>query len=118
MELVTVRLGLQSSRRFQSLRYTWLLLKSDSTVTMGAVNAMSSKSPVIIEELRRLHALCHTWAIHIRAEHLPSAFKAYADRLSREGDSTDWTLSAMAFRDLELCFGPNTVDWFASAKNA
>lgn len=118
LELVTVRLGLQSSRRFQSLRYTWLLLKSDSTVTMGAVNAMSSKSPVIIEELRRLHALCHTWAIHIRAEHLPSAFKAYADRLSREGDSTDWTLSAMAFRDLELCFGPNTVDWFASAKNA
>lgn len=118
LELVTVRLGLESFRRFLSRRDTWLLLKSDSTVTVGAVNAMVSKSPTIMEELRRLHALCLVWGIHIRAEHLPSAVNACAALLSREGHSTDWTLSAAAFQNLERRFGPHTVDWFASANNA
>lgn len=118
LELVTVRLGLQSFRRFLSRRDTWLLLKSDSTVTVGAVNSMASKSPVMMAELRNLHSLCHAWGIHIRAEHLPSAVNAYADRLSREGDSTEWSLPVDTFRELEARFGPHTVDWFATEPNA
>lgn len=110
LEMVTVRLGLQSFRRFLSRRDTWLLLNSDSTVTVGAVSAMASRSPAIMDELRRLHAFCLSWGVHIRAEHQPSAVSAYADRLSREGDSTDWTLSAAAFRDLDGRFGHHTVD--------
>lgn len=89
LELVTVRLALESFLRFLTQRDTWLLLKSDSTVTVGAVNALSSRSPAIMRELRLLHERCLAQGLTIRAEHLPSAFNAYADRLSREGDSTD-----------------------------
>eukprot|EP00168_Porphyra_purpurea_P002129 TRINITY_DN124_c0_g1_i1.p2 TRINITY_DN124_c0_g1~~TRINITY_DN124_c0_g1_i1.p2 ORF type:complete len:773 (-),score=79.36 TRINITY_DN124_c0_g1_i1:1080-3191(-) len=118
LELVTVRLGLQSFRRFLARRDTWLLLKSDSTVAVGAINAMSSRSPVIMQELRNLHDLCRTWGVSIRAEHLPSAVNAYADRLSREGDSTDWSVEASTFLQLDKMFGPHTTDWFASHLNA
>lgn len=118
LELVTDRLGLQSFRRLLTRQDSWLLLKSDSTVAVGAVNAMASRSPVIMEELRRIHALCLTWGVIFRAEHLPNAVNAYADRLSREGDSTNWTLSVAAFRELENRFGPHSVDWFALANTA
>lgn len=104
LELVTVRLGLQSFQQFLSRRDTWLLLKSDSTVTVGAVNSMASRSPAIMAELRNLHSLCHAWGLHIRAEHLPSAVSAYADRLSREGDSPDWSLPLDTFVELEARF--------------
>lgn len=110
LELVTVRLGLQSFRRFLSRRDTWMLLKSNSTVTVGVVNSMASTSPVIMAVLRNLHSLCHAWGLHIRAEHLLSAVNAYADRLSREGDSTDWSLPVDTVLELEARFGPHTVD--------
>lgn len=117
LELATVYLGLQSFRRFLTRRDTWILLKSDSMVTVGAVNAMASKSPAIMAELRRLHALCHSWGIAIKAEYLPSAVNAYADRLSRENDSADWSLPVAVFSEMEARFGPHTVDWFATHLN-
>lgn len=115
---MTVRLGLQSFRRFLSRRDTWLLLKSDSTVTVGAVNSMASRSPATMAELHNRHSLCDVWGLHIRAEHLPSAVNAYADRLSREGDSTDWSLPLDTFLELEARFEPHTVHWFATELNA
>jgi len=89
LELATVRLARNSFRRFVTRRDTWVLLKSDSTVTVGAINALASRSSPLMRELRELHALCSSWGVSIRAEHLPSAVNAYADRLSRERDSTD-----------------------------
>lgn len=43
---------------------------------------------------------------------------AYADRLSQRTDSTDWSLPAETFEEMEALFGPHTVDRFASHLNA
>ena len=117
LELSTVRLALESFRGFLTERDTWLLLKSDSTVTVGAVNSMSSRSRALMAELRSLHDLCGAWGLSVRAEYLPSAVNAYADRLSRENDSTDWSLPVGTFNKIERRFGPHTVDLFASHLN-
>lgn len=117
LELTTVRLALESFRQFLTRRDTWLLIKSDSTVTVGALNALSSRSPSLMSELRDLHNMCRAWGISIRAEHLRSAVNAYADRLSRRTDSTDWSLPAETFREIDALFGPHTVDRFASHLN-
>lgn len=87
-------------------------------VTVGAVNAMASKSPAIMAALRRLHALCLSWDNSIKAEYLPSAANVYAGRLSREHDSTSSTLAASAFKELDEQFGPHTVDLFATHLSA
>lgn len=113
-----MRLSLESFRHFLTRRDTWVLLKSDSTVTVGAVNHMASRSAVLMRELRRLHESCASWGLSIRAEYLPSSVNAYADRLSRESDSTDWALCAEAYAYLERRFGPHTLDLFATHLNA
>lgn len=113
-----MRLALHSFRRFLTQKDTWILLKADSTVAVGAVNSMESRSQPLMRELRALHRTCMAWGISLRAEHLPSAVNAYADRLSRENDSTDWALGWDAYTDLERRFGPHTVDLFASHLNA
>lgn len=82
------------------------------------MNSKASKSPAIMTELRRLHALCLSWGISIKVECLPSAVNVYADRLSREHDSTSWTLAASAFKEVDARFGPHTVDWFATDLSA
>jgi len=117
LELVTVRMALESFRQFLTERDTWLLIKSDSTVTVGVMNSLSSKSRALMRELRRLHELCEQWGLSLRAEHLPSAVNAYADKLSRQNDSTDWSLPVRTFEEMERRFGPHTVDLFASNLN-
>lgn len=118
LELATVRLALESFRHFLTERDASLLTKSDSTVAVGAINSMSLKSRALMGEIWELHELCAAWGLSVKAEHLPSAVNAYADRLSREGDSTDWSLSASTFASLERRFGPHIVDLFASHLNA
>lgn len=78
---------------------------------------MTFRSATLMRELRELHRLCETWGLSLRAEHLPSAVNVFADRLSRETDSTDWTLGPLAYAELESRFGPHTVDLFASHLN-
>lgn len=117
LELATVRLALESLVGFLKSRESWVLVKSDTAVTVGAVNAMASRSVPLMNELRELHLLCATRGLTIRAEHMPSAVNVFADRLSREGDSTDWTLPAPAFAALEEQYGPHTIDLFASHLN-
>lgn len=76
LDLATVRLALESFRQFLTRRDAWLLIKSDSTVTVGALHALSSHSPWLMSTLRDLHNLCQAWGISIRAEHLRSAANA------------------------------------------
>eukprot|EP00168_Porphyra_purpurea_P006424 TRINITY_DN17915_c0_g1_i1.p3 TRINITY_DN17915_c0_g1~~TRINITY_DN17915_c0_g1_i1.p3 ORF type:complete len:131 (+),score=34.39 TRINITY_DN17915_c0_g1_i1:197-589(+) len=68
----------------------------------------------MMAELRVLHAVTEAMGIDLRPEHLPSALNIWADRLSRERDSTSWTLSHAGFVRLEAAFGPYTLDLFAT----
>jgi len=114
LELGAVRLGLKSFRTLLADRETIIRLRMDSTVAIGVINNGTSSSPTMMAELRRLHALTEAMGVVLRPEHLPSALNLWADRLSRERDSTDWTLSCAGFLPLEAKNGPHTLDLFAT----
>lgn len=93
---------------------TILRLRTDSMVALGVIQAGSSRSPILMDQMRELHNLCAAMDIQLRVEHVSSVLNEWADRLSREHDSTDWTLSASTFQRLDALYGPHTVDLFAS----
>jgi len=96
---------------------TILRLRTDSMVALGVITAGSSRSPVLMSQYRELHELCHTMRVELRVEHIPSVLNDWADRLSRENDSTDWTLSTAAFHRLDGRYCPHSVDLFATELN-
>ena len=116
LELGAVTRALASFRK-DIPRGTILRLRTDSMVALGVINAQSSRSLVLMDEYRTLHRLCAEMDVELRAEHVSSALNEWADRLSREDDSTDWTLNAAAFAELDLEYGPFTVDLFATELN-
>jgi len=116
LELGAITLALRS---FSSLipAGTIIRLRTDSMVALGVLNAGSSRSPVLMAQYRHLHEICHSMRVELRVEHVSSVLNDWADRLSRENDSTDWTLSAAAFRRLDGRYGPHSVDLFATELN-
>lgn len=88
-----------SAVRFAVLSFSHLFrpgarfaVRTDSRVTMGALNAMCSRSPRLKAEVRRLHDAFTTTGLRVEATWLPSLSNAEADRLSRERARTDWRL--------------------------
>jgi len=117
LELGAITLALRSFRA-DIPPGTIIRLRTDSMVALGVLNAQSSRSLVLMEEYRALHALCAEMDVELRAEHLSSALNEWADRLSRENDSTVWTLAAASFTRLDALFGPHTVDLFTTELDA
>ena len=113
LELGAITLALRS---FQSLipAGTVIRLRTDSMVALGVLAAGSSRSPVLMDQYRDLYELCETMRVELRVEHISSVLNDWADRLSRENDSTEWTLGVAVFRRLEARYGPHTVDLFAT----
>lgn len=48
-----------------------------------------------------LHKLCADMGVELRVKHVSSVLNAWADRLSRENDSTDWALQTTTFLRLD-----------------
>jgi len=71
-----------------------------------------------LNEYRALHELCREMDAQLREEHVSPALKKWADRLSRENGSKDWTLASEPFHTLNREFGPHSVDMFASELNS
>jgi len=116
LELGAVTLALQSFRHLIPAG-TILRLRTDSMVALGVIRAGSSRSPVLMDEMRDLYELCSSMSVELRVEHVSSVLNEWADRLSRENDSTDWTLRPATFQRLDRLYGPHTVDLFASSAN-
>eukprot|EP00873_Tetraselmis_striata_P042954 jgi/Tetstr1/463218/TSEL_008149.t1 len=72
----------------------------------------------MMAELRRLWCLLDSHGIHMRTRYTRSAANVLADRLSRHLGSDDWPLDPRMFSELESCFGPHSIDRFASALNS
>ena len=61
---------------------------------------------------------CIERRLTVHAEHLPGKFNVTADFKSRHpNNSSDWQLSPRVFRELDLRYGPMTVDLFTSFRN-
>lgn len=115
-ERAAVRWGVQS---FSHLFWPGATLagRTDSRVTMGVLNAMCSRSPRPMEDVRRLHDTLHTPGLRVTATWLRSLASAFADRLSRDRDRTDWRLCPAVFATLASAWGPCTIDRSAALQN-
>ena len=112
---LAVRLGIASF--LPDLRGCHVHLHEDNQAALGAVRALSTRSPSLMRELRRLFLLLEIHDISITATWVPSA-QNIADAPSRDFDRHGYCLSVGAFDQINALFGPFTVDRFATASNA
>lgn len=90
---------------------------TDSRVVMGVVNAMSSRSPRLMADVRRLEALLRARGLLVEASWLASVESVWSDQLYRKRDSSEWSLKRTVFSAIERAWGPLTVDRFATPLN-
>jgi hypothetical protein len=87
---MTVRLTLQEFAEHCLLRKGEIIrLFTGNMLVMYTVQAMVSRSPLLMAELRRLRAFLDRCGISLQMYHLPSALNLYADRLSRRRNALD-----------------------------
>ncbi len=114
-ELKAVRRAIQSF--LPELKGRRILLHEDNQSVIGVLTNLTSKSPKMMCELRKLFLLIDTYNIKIRTKYIRSAANVWADNLSRVADNSDWQLAPRKFRHLDKLWGPHTVDRFASNAN-
>ena len=95
-----------------------VLLHEDNQAVVAVLTHLTSRSPDMMQELRKLWYLLDAHGIAIRPRYIASAANVWADRLSRHLDKDDWRLNPRIFRYLDRLWGPHTVDRFASLENA
>ena len=99
------------------LRGRRVLLWEDNQAVVAILTHLTSKSPSLMAELRRLWWLMDVNDIQLRAKYIRSAANIWADSLSRRGRNEDWKLHPRIFKRLDAQFGPHTVDAFGTANN-
>lgn len=117
LELGAVTRALQSFRRLIPAGSIIRLL-TDSAVALHVMRAGSSRSPVLMGDMRILYNLCTEMDVQLRIEHVSSVLNEWADRLSREHNTTDWTLQLAKFSVPDDKYGPHSIDLFASTESA
>jgi len=115
-ELRAVRLAIESF--LPQLRGRHVLLHEDNTAVVATLSKLTTRSPVMMTELRRLWHLLDVNDIRIRPRYIRSAANIWADSLSRELDRDDWQLNPRIFDYLQSTWGPHSIDRFASMENA
>eukprot|EP00873_Tetraselmis_striata_P024055 jgi/Tetstr1/444319/TSEL_032210.t1 len=66
-----------------------LLYEDNNTAVVAAMTNVTSRSPVMMEELRKLWHLLDIHDISVRPRYIQSAANIWADRLSKEMDDAD-----------------------------
>ena len=116
---------------------TWRELKAVSTVLQSFASSLSderirwftdnqnvvrilmhgSRKPLLQAEALAVFHLCVAHHLTIEPEWIPRKDKQVADYLSRVVDEDDWMVHPMIFHQLDLLWGPHTVDRFANVNN-
>lgn len=116
LELRAVHLALQSVA--PQLRGRHVLLREDNQAVCSILRTMTSRSPLLMAELRRLCYTLDTLNVTLCPRYIRSADNWWADDLSRLSDFGDWRLRRQVFNQLSRDWGPFTIDRFATALNA
>ena len=106
-ELKAVRCAIESF--LPELKGRRLLLHEDNQSVIGVLTHLTSKSPAMMYELRKLFLLVDEFDIKIRTTYIRSAANIWADSLSRMRDKSDWQLAPRIFRYLSDIWGTHTV---------
>jgi hypothetical protein len=114
-ELKAVRYAIESF--LPELKGRRLLLPEGNQSVVGVLTHLTKRSPAMMSELRKLVLLTDENDIRIRTQYIRSAANIWADKLSRETDTSDWQLSSWVFRYLEKEYGKHSIDKFASKEN-
>ena len=114
-ELKAVRSAIKSF--LPELKGRMLLLHEDNQSVVGVLTHLMSRFPVMMPELRKLFLLTDEHDIKIRTQYIRSAAIIWADKLSRETDTSDWQLARRVFNHLDETYHKHTIDRFASRKN-
>jgi hypothetical protein len=94
-ELKAVRLAVLS---FLPLpRGRKVLMHEDNQAVVVVLSHLTSRSPAMMDELRKLWELIDTNNISIRARYIRFAANVSADKLSRKTDMDDWQLNPRIF---------------------
>ena len=86
-ELKAVRCAVESF--LNELKGRWLVLHEDNQSVVSVLTNLTSRSPAMMSELRKLFLLLDSNEIRIRPLYIRSAANIWADRLSRELDRAD-----------------------------
>eukprot|EP00873_Tetraselmis_striata_P012113 jgi/Tetstr1/432377/TSEL_021774.t1 len=84
---------------------------------MGAVHVLAnftSRSPLLMTEMRKLWFILDSHYISIRARYIKTTANIWADRLSRKIDYDDWAFSLRHFNHLDNIWGRHTIDRIAT----
>jgi hypothetical protein len=76
---------------------------------VAALIKLTSRSPVMMTELRRLWYLLDTNDIHIRPRYIRSVANVWADKLSRELDTENSQLNSRLFAHLQERWGHRSI---------
>jgi hypothetical protein len=86
-ELKAVRCAIESF--LLELKGIRLLLHEDNQSVVGVLTHLTSRSPAMMSKLRKLFLLTDENDIRIRTQYIRSATNIWADKLSRETDTSD-----------------------------
>jgi hypothetical protein len=112
-ELCAVRLFIQAF--LPECRRRRVLLFEDNQAVVFILTNMVTKSPQLMQELRRLWRLLDTEDIELRVLYIRSAENIIADFASRLAAPRDYVVSSWVFERVQEMWGACTMDAFASA---
>jgi hypothetical protein len=96
-----------------------VLLWEDNQAVVAVLTNVTSRSPALMTELRKLWWILDTNDIALRARYIRSAANVWADKLSRDRDGQgDWMLDPELFGELSKLWGEHTIDRFATTNNS
>jgi hypothetical protein len=94
-----------------------LLFHEDNKSGIGVLTHLTSKSPTMMCELRKIFLLVDSYDIKIRTLNIRSVANVWADNLSRISGNSNWQLAPRVFRHLSGLWGFHTISRFASFAN-
>ena len=114
-ELVAVGRVLEAmASKLRNTRIRWFT----DNQNVGRILAVGSGKGHLQAEAVKIFNLCRSHALCIEPEWIPREQNEIADYLSRRVDCDDWFINPLVFKQIELLWGPHTVDRFASHLNA
>eukprot|EP00873_Tetraselmis_striata_P029593 jgi/Tetstr1/449857/TSEL_036919.t1 len=106
-ELKAARLAVESFLPLLAGRQ--VLLHEDNQAVCNVLAGLTSRSPEMMAELRKLLYLLDNNGVHIKARYIRSAANVWADRLRRHLDSDDWQQDPVLFAELKAMWGAATA---------
>ena len=115
-ELRTVRHAV--SLWCEQLRGRHVLLHEDNSAVVAILTSLTSRSALLMREVRALLAVLDLFDVELRAVWIASAANFVADHFSRLARPLDYSISRSVFDQAAEMWGAPTVDAFASPATA